>query len=141
MKFIKEFGLSVIWVFLFSCFTFMMMRHFHRISISTGPLDESIQDLKEIKKIIPERSSTAFVTNIHGDEASQEAYYRMQFGWCPRILSQDVAESDNIIYYRSANARDSQMTFLNHYDTLYRNATDSYTDEFTLMLLHKTKNR
>jgi hypothetical protein len=137
MKFIREFGLTVIWVALLSYLGIMMTGHFRHIAIPDDPLDEEAGILREIKKIIPAGSQASFATNLSDGEASLRAYYQTQFGCCPVILSDDVSHNDNIIFYRSSAVRDSNMSFLDHCDTFYQRSTGSYT----LMLLHKTKNK
>jgi hypothetical protein len=137
MRFFKEFGFSLVWTALFSLLVIIMANHFHQIDISNGPLDEEAAMLKEIRKHIPESTKASFATNLRDDEASHGAYYQTQFAWCPMILSDNAAQSDNIIYYRSSSARDSDMAFLHGCDTLYLKDGSSYT----LLLLHKTKNQ
>ena len=137
MKLIKEFLPSVLGITLFCYLAVMMSAHFRYISIPNEPFDEESAMLAQIKKIVPPGSKFSFATNLRNDESSQRAYYETQFGWCPMILSDDISLNDHIIYYRSANTKDSISPSIELGDTLYQGAGNGYT----LMLLHKTKTK
>jgi hypothetical protein len=114
-----------------------MLGHFYTIATSVNQLDEDAMIMREARQHIPLGHYASFATNMSGDEASQGASYRSQFGWCPMILSGDVSRNDYIVFYHSSEAHDSSMAFLPHCDTLYRHSSGPYT----IMLLHKLKSQ
>lgn len=127
---------SFIWLLMFALLMYSMGKHFRHISASVDPLDDEVAMIQDVKLLVPSAAHVSFATDLSDDEASQGAYYRTQFCWCPMILTDKVKESEYIIFYHSPAAKDCTMSFLHHCDTAWQRTGNSYT-----MMLLKPNNR
>lgn len=135
MRNIKSIIFSILCLVLFVSLVHKMAGHLRHIAIPNDQMDEEINMLREAGNLLPAGTPVAFATNINNADEATSVYYQTQFAYCPHILSTDVSQCDNIIFLRSYSARDSDMSFLHHCDTLYRRQGGA----FAIMVLRKQK--